>query len=80
MVKYRKNKKWNTKSFEVHDISEVDDMIMNKAKELETRFGNIDIVDISIRSVVLRDEYLDNEKHFITIFFAIINEDKRHEI
>jgi len=79
MIKYRKNEKWGTYSFRC-SFNYIDDEILEVSKEIQSQNENydIDIVDISIRSTETIDkEYSTDQKHFITIIYALISKDKK---
>jgi len=79
MIKYRKNSNWKTatsSASENRDIDEKIQIMINKIFIPENSY--IDIIDISIRSTNIPEtKYsISKEKHYITIFYAIIENDK----
>lgn len=83
MIKYRKNEKWGTHSFEVSDSSYIDEMIKSETDRIQNKNISyiVDIVDISIRSTNTPEtKYHDKrENHYITIMYALIDEKKERK-
>lgn len=75
MIKYRKNERWDTISFSCRYESDIDREIKERLNMIDYNADRVyvDVVDISIRSVVSNKSSSNDFYHYITIFYALVS-------
>jgi hypothetical protein len=74
---YRKNKNWDSISFETDYISNLSRTIEGKLSRKHGPETTIDIVDVSIRTI---NNSYNNVEHHVTVLYALIDHEEPKEI